>query len=83
MGDFWSRREDKMDPIHKVVSAIGPEKTCGILFMLSVVVTLCQSFDGSKISALKTWDVCDEVSNTFVPLQLRRETGKPWRIILC
>ena len=53
-----------MDPIHKVVSAIGPEKTCGILFFHAFSgCDIVSSFHGeSKKSVWNTRDVCDEVS---------------------
>ena len=54
----------------EVVSAIGPDKTCGILFFHAFSsCDIVSSFHGkSKKSAWKTWDVCDEVSNTLARL---------------
>lgn len=67
---FGKGEKTRWIPIHEVVSAIGPEKTRGILFFHAFSgCDIVSSFHGkSKKSAWKTWDVCDEVSNTFARL---------------
>ena len=67
---FGKDEKTRWIPIHKVVSAIGPEKAHGILFFHAFTgCDIISPFHGkSKKSAWKSWDVCDEVSNTFAKL---------------
>ena len=57
-------------PVHEVVSSIGPEKVSGILFFHAF--TGCDVVSGfrgkGKKSAWLTWDVCDDVTETFKKL---------------
>ena len=65
-------------PIHDIVTTIGPEKTNGILFFHAfsgcvfnafIVCDIVSAFRGkAKLSALQTWNVCDEVSDVFTQL---------------
>ena len=57
-------------PVHEVVAAIGPEKVSGILFFHAF--TSCDVVSGfhgkGKKSAWLIWDVCNDVSETFIKL---------------
>lgn len=67
---FGKGEKTRWIPIHEVVSAIGPEKTRGILFFHAFTgCDVVSAFHGkAKKSAWQTWDVCDEVSSTFAKL---------------
>eukprot|EP00745_Piridium_sociabile_P026549 TRINITY_DN4240_c0_g1_i3.p1 TRINITY_DN4240_c0_g1~~TRINITY_DN4240_c0_g1_i3.p1 ORF type:complete len:1496 (-),score=398.92 TRINITY_DN4240_c0_g1_i3:837-5324(-) len=57
-------------PVHEVVLAMGPEKVSGILYFHAF--TGCDVVSGfrgkGKKSAWQTWNVCDDVSETFAKL---------------
>lgn len=57
-------------PVHDVVSVIGPQKTSGIRYFHAF--TGCDVVSGfrgkGKKSTWQTWNVCDEVSETFTKL---------------
>ena len=57
-------------PVHEVVSAVGPEKASGILYFHAFTgCDIVSAFRGKgKKSAWLTWNVCDEVSETFIKL---------------
>ena len=58
-------------PVHDIVSAIGSEKTSGILYFLAFHTgcDVVSSFHGkANKSAWQTWDVCGDVSATFKKL---------------
>ena len=68
--NMWVRREDKMDPNTWVGFSHRTSENTWILFFHAFSgCDLVSSFHGkSKKSAWKTWDVCDEVSDTFARL---------------
>lgn len=57
-------------PVHEIVVAIGPERVSGILFFHAF--TGCDVVSGfrgkGKKSAWLTWNVCNDVSKTFMKL---------------
>ena len=57
-------------PIHELVSAIGPEKTTGMLFFHAFTgCDVVSSFNGKgKKTAWQTWNVCNEASVIFTKL---------------
>jgi hypothetical protein len=57
-------------PIHDVVSAIGPERASGILFFHAFTgCDIVSGFRGKgKKTAWQTWNICDDVSETFTKL---------------
>jgi len=57
-------------PVHEIVSAVGPQKASGILYFYAFTACdVVSAFHGKgKKSAWLTWDVCDEVSETFTKL---------------
>ena len=57
-------------PVHEVVSAIGPQKASGLLYFHAFTgCDVVSAFHGKgKKSVWLTWDVCDEVSETFTKL---------------
>lgn len=57
-------------PVHEVVTAIGPEKTSGLLFFHAFTgCDVVSSFHGKgKKSAWQTWDVCQATSEAFAKL---------------
>ena len=60
----------KWIPVHEVVAAIGQRKALGILYFHAFTgCDVVSAFRGKgKKSAWLTWDVCDEVTETFVTL---------------
>ncbi|XP_056134724.1 mucin-5AC [Lampris incognitus] len=57
-------------PVHEVVSAIGPEKASGIPYFHAFTgCDVVSAFRGKgKKTAWQTWNICDEVSETFTNL---------------
>ena len=57
-------------PIHEIMSAIGPEKTSGMLFFHAFTgCDVVSAFNGKgKKTAWQTWNVCDEASVIFTKL---------------
>ena len=60
----------KWIPIHDIVSAIGPEKTSGILYFHAFTgCDVVSAFHGKgKKSAWHTWNVCNDASTVFKTL---------------
>jgi len=57
-------------PVHEIVSAIGPEKASGIPYFHAFTgCDVVSAFRGKgKKTAWQTWNICDEVSETFTNL---------------
>ena len=64
---FGRGKHLKWIPIHDIVSAIGPEKTSGILFFHAFTgCDIVSAFRGKgKKSAWQTWNVCNDASSVF------------------
>ncbi len=70
MNCFWQGAKQRWIPVQEVASAIGPAKISGILYFQAFTgydVVSAFRWKGKK-SAWLTWDVCDEVSETFTKL---------------
>ena len=62
-------------PIHEPVSAIGPEKTSGMLFFHAFTGCDVSSFNGKgKTTAWQTWNVCNEASRYLLLNEAKTET---------
>ena len=68
--DFGQGANARWIPVHDLLSAIGPEKARGILYFHAFTgCDVVSAFHGKgKKSAWQTWDVCEEVSETFTRL---------------
>ena len=68
--DFGHGANARWIPVHELLSAIGPEKASGILYFHAFTgCDVVSAFHGKgKKSAWHTWDVCEEVSETFTRL---------------
>ena len=64
---FGQGKHLKWIPIHDIVSAIGPEKSSGILFFHAFTgCDVVSAFRGKgKKSAWQTWNVCNDASSVF------------------
>ena len=67
--DFGQGAKARWIPVHELLSALGPEKASGILyFHASTGCEVSAVHRKGKKSAWLTWDVCEEVSETFTRL---------------
>ena len=68
--DFGQGANARWIQVHEFLSAIGPEKANEILYFHAFTgCDVVPAFDGKgKKSAWLTWDVCEEVSETFTRL---------------
>ena len=68
--DFGQGASARWIPVHELLSAIGPEKTSGILYFHAFTgYDFMSAFHRKgKKSACLTWDVCEVVSETFTRL---------------
>ena len=68
--DFVQGASARWIPVHELLSAIGPENASGILhFNAFTECDVVSAFHGKgKKSAWLTWDVCEEVFETFIRL---------------